>query len=57
MYETPVVGEAPTSLKVGQKVTISGDGTGVTATTTDGVATIVDLLGAAAAGDFIQVRF
>lgn len=56
VYETPV-GAAPTSLKVGQKVTISGDGTGVTATTTDGVATIVDLLGAAAAGDFIQVRF
>jgi hypothetical protein len=57
VYETPVVGEAPTSLKVGQKVTLSGDGTGVTATTTDGVATIVDLLGATAEGDFIQVRF
>jgi hypothetical protein len=57
VYETPVVDGDPTSLKVGQKVTISSDGTGVTATTSDGVATIVDLLGAEASGDFIQVRF
>ena len=57
VYETPVVGENLTSLKVGQKVTLSGDGTNVTTTTTNGVATIVDLLGATAEGDFIQVRF
>ena len=56
VYET-TVGAAPGSLKVGQKVTISSDGTGVTALTTDGVATIVDLLGAEASGDVIHVRF
>ena len=56
VYET-TVGAAPTSLKVGMKVTISADGTGVTATTTDGVVTVVDLLGATAAGDVVHVRF
>lgn len=56
VYETPVSGD-PTSLKVGQKVTLSDDGTGVTAITTDGVATIVDLLDAKATGDAVLVRF
>ncbi len=56
VYET-TVSASPTSLKVGQKVTIGTGGSGVTATTTDGVATIVDLCGAAASGDIIHVRF
>jgi hypothetical protein len=48
---------APTSLKVGAKVTINSDGLKVTATTTDGVATVIDLNGANAAGDEIYVKF
>lgn len=56
VYEVSVTA-APTSLKVGSKVTISSDGTEVTATTTDGVATIVNLKGAAAEGDKILVKF
>lgn len=56
VYEVSVTA-APTSLKVGSKVTISSDGTEVTATTTDGVATIVNLCGATAIGDRILVRF
>ena len=56
VYEVPVTA-APTSLKVGNKVTLSADGTEVTATTTDGVATIVNLKGAAAIGDKVLVKF
>jgi hypothetical protein len=56
IYEVPVTA-APTSLAVGAKVTVATDGLGVTATTTDGVAEIVDLNGAAAANDTIYVRF
>lgn len=56
VYEVSVTA-APTSLKVGSKVTLSSDGTEVTATTTDGVATIVNLKGAAAIGDKILVKF
>lgn len=55
-YEVPV-SAAPTSLVVGAKVTINTNGTEVTATTTDGVATIVNLCGAKAIGDTIVVRF
>jgi hypothetical protein len=55
IFETTVTA-APTSLKVGQKVTIS-DGLAVTATTTSGVAEIVDLCGATKSGDKILVRF
>ena len=51
------VSAAPTSLKVGDKVTVNSDGVQVTATTTNGVATIVSLNGAKAAGDTIIVRF
>lgn len=47
---------AGTSLKVGQKVTIATDGLAVTATTTDGIAEIVDILGTAI-GDKVRVRF
>lgn len=52
----------PTSLAVGSKVTLTVSATdstasGVTATTTSGVATIVDLLGAAASGDKVLVKF
>lgn len=44
------------SVKPGQKVTISTDGLQVTATTTDGVAEIVDMDGTAA-GSACRVRF
>ena len=47
---------AGTSLKVGQKVTIATDGLRVTATTTDGIAEIVEILGTAI-GDKVRVRF
>ena len=55
-FEVPVTA-APTSLKEGDKVTIAKDSLGVTATTESGVATIVDLNGAKAAGDLIMVKF
>lgn len=45
------------SLSIGTKVTLSDDGTKVTATTASGVATIVDLNGASAAGDQIYIKF
>ena len=45
-----------TSLKRGNKVTLETDGLRVTATTTSGVATIVDLEGTAV-GDGVRVRF
>ena len=48
---------APTSLKIGNKVTLGDDGITVTATTTSGVAEIVDLNGATAIGDTLVVRF
>lgn len=47
---------AGTSLKPGSKVTLSGDGLQVTATTESGVAAIVDLEGTAV-GDGVRVRF
>ena len=56
VYEVPV-SAAPTALKVGDKVTLTTDGLEVTATTTSGVATIVNLKGAAAAGDKLLVKF
>ena len=55
IYEVPVTA-APTSLKVGDKVTLHTDGLQVTATTTDGVITVEDKNGATAAGDKIIVR-
>lgn len=55
VYEVEVQA-APTSLNAGDKVTLHTDGLQVTATTTDGVVTIVSLNGAAAAGDKIVVR-
>ena len=55
-FEVPVTA-APTSLKEGDKVTIAKGSLGVTATTESGVATIVDLNGAKAAGDLIMVKF
>ena len=56
VYAVPVTA-APTSLVPGAKVTIHTDGLQVTATTTDGVAKVVDLNGAKAIGDEIIVRF
>lgn len=55
IYETEL-SAAGTSLKIGQKVTVATDGLRVTATTTDGVAEIVEILGTAA-GDKVRVRF
>ena len=55
IFEVPL-SAAGTSLKAGQKVTIATDGLQVTATTTDGVAEIVEILGTAA-GDKVRVRF
>lgn len=47
---------AGTSLNPGDKVTIASDGLRVTATTTGGVAEIVEILGTAV-GDHVRVRF
>lgn len=55
VYEVPC-SAAPTSLKVGDKVTLGEDALGVTATTTSGVVTVVSTNGAKAAGDKIVVR-
>lgn len=54
-FETTFSASA-SSVKPGQKVTISADGLQVTATTTDGVAEIVDMDGTAA-GSACRVRF
>ena len=56
LYEV-AVNATPTSLNVGDKVTLHTDGLVVTATTTSGVAEIADKNGAAAAGDKLIVRF
>ena len=55
VFEVPVTA-APTSLKPGAKVTLHTDAMQVTATTTDGVVTVVALNGATKAGDLITVR-
>lgn len=55
LWEVPV-SAAPTSLVAGSKVTLHTDGLQVTATTSGGTITIVDTLGAAAAGDKVLVR-
>ena len=56
VYEVPVTA-TPTALVPGVKVTIHTDGLQVTATTTDGVATVVDVNNAKTIGDTIIVRF
>ena len=60
LFETTVSAK-PTSLALGDKVTLGSDAdsctVNVTATTTSGVATIVDLMGAANAGDKVTVKF
>lgn len=56
VYEAPVTA-SPTALVPGVKVTIHTDGLQLTATTSDGVATVVDTCGAKAIGDKIIVRF
>ena len=48
---------APTSVNVGDKVTLDTDALMVTATTTNGVATIFDKCGATATGDKCLVQF
>lgn len=55
VYDAPLTADG-TALKVGDKVTISEDGLGVTATTASGVAEIVRINGTDA-GDVVGVRF
>lgn len=55
VYAVPVTA-APSALVAGSKVTLHTDGLQVTATTTSGVVTVVDLNGATTAGDEIIVR-
>lgn len=55
IFETEL-SAAGTSLKVGNKVTIETDGLRVTATTSDGIAEIVEILGTEI-GDKVRVRF
>ncbi len=55
-FECPV-SAAPANLKVGDKVTLTTDAMGVTATTTSGVATILDKGTAQKAGDILTVQF
>ena len=56
VYEVPV-SATPTSLAVGDKVTVASGGKEVTATKDGGIATFVSLEDAKAAGDKITVRF
>lgn len=59
-FEAPVTAE-PNALSIGDKVTLAVDSDGaaygITATTSSGVATVVELAGATAAGDKITVKF
>ncbi len=55
-YETTFA-TSGTSLKVGDKVTLHTDSAQVTATTTSGVAEIVDILGGGASGSAVIVKF
>ena len=55
VYETTLAASG-TSLKVGDRVTLHTDGMQVTATTTSGVAEIVEILGTAIGGK-VRVRF
>ena len=55
VYETEL-SAAGTSLKVGQKVTLATDGLRVTATTTEGVAELVEIIDTEIGGK-VRVRF
>ena len=56
IFEVPVTA-SPSALVAGNKVTLHTDALSVTATTSNGVATVWDTCGASAAGDRIQVCF
>ena len=56
VFEVPC-SAAPTALVEGDKVTLGTDGFTVTATKTDGVATIISLNGATKAGETLVVKF
>ena len=56
VFEVPV-SAAPSALTEGSKITIATDALRVTATTTDGVATIISKNGASAVGDRMLVKF
>ena len=49
--------KSPADFKVGAKLTVSSDGLEVDSASDSGIVTIVDTLGAKAAGDTILVRF
>lgn len=55
LFEVPVTA-VPTSLKLGDKVTLDATALSVTATTASGVVTVESINGATAAGDKIVVR-
>lgn len=55
-YRVPVYGDG-TGLAVGDKVTLHTDGLQVTATTTSGVAEIIEKLGTGASGSEVVIRF
>ena len=61
MHFETIASISPTALSIGKTYTLAidndGIGFGVTAATTSGVATIIDLCGAKAAGDKITVKF
>lgn len=56
IYEV-AISATPSGLYAGDKVTLGTDATTVTATKTNGIATIVSLDGAKASGDKVTVRF
>lgn len=56
IYET-TLSAAGTSLKLGDKVTIATDAVRVTATTTDGVAEIVQFMGDKSSGSKVRIKF
>ena len=60
IFET-VFSTSPDGIALGQKVTLGTDADGaavcVTSTTSSGVATVIDLMGAKAAGDKVNVKF
>ena len=57
VYEVPLSVSITSAVVVGAKLTIGSDALTVTATTTDGVATVVSTNGASVAGDTVLVRF
>ena len=57
VYEVPLSVSITSAVVVGAKLTIGSDALTVTATTTDGVATVVSTNGDSVSGDTVLVRF